>query len=130
MLEVTDGTKVSTSSVKRVRYQHNLKGCSPRRKPLLQNRHKKVRLKFANEHCDKDLIFWRNILRSDETKIELSGRRVRLVTQRTCMSRLHIQYVLSQMCISTLHEILCDEVWFMAVSVYCLRPRINQHFFS
>ena len=46
MLEET-GTKVSISTVKRVLYQHNLKGCSARKKPLLQNRHKKARLRFA-----------------------------------------------------------------------------------
>ena len=40
MLEET-GTKVSISTVKRVLYRHNLKGCSARKKPLLQNRHKK-----------------------------------------------------------------------------------------
>ena len=40
MLEET-GTKVSISTVERVLYQHNLKGHSARKKPLLQNRHKK-----------------------------------------------------------------------------------------
>jgi hypothetical protein len=50
MLEET-GTKVST--VKRVLYQHNLKGRS------------------ATAHGDKDGTFWRNVLWSDETKIEL-----------------------------------------------------------
>ena len=39
MLEET-GTKVSISTVKRVLYQHNLKGRSARKKPLLQNLHK------------------------------------------------------------------------------------------
>uniref|UniRef100_A0AAZ3RKZ5 Transposase Tc1-like domain-containing protein n=1 Tax=Oncorhynchus tshawytscha TaxID=74940 RepID=A0AAZ3RKZ5_ONCTS len=39
MLEET-GTKVSISTVKRVLYQHNLKGRSARKKPPLQNRHK------------------------------------------------------------------------------------------
>ena len=38
MLEET-GTKVSISTVKRVLYQHNLKGRSARKKPLPQNRH-------------------------------------------------------------------------------------------
>ena len=72
MLEGT-GTKVSISTVKRVLYRHNLKGCSARKKPLLQNRHKKARLQFATAHGDKDLTFWRNVLWSDETKIELFG---------------------------------------------------------
>ncbi|CDQ60185.1 unnamed protein product [Oncorhynchus mykiss] len=44
-----------------------------RKKPLLQNRHKKARLRFATAHGDKDRTFWRNVLWSDETKIELFG---------------------------------------------------------
>uniref|UniRef100_A0AAZ3RXU9 Transposase Tc1-like domain-containing protein n=1 Tax=Oncorhynchus tshawytscha TaxID=74940 RepID=A0AAZ3RXU9_ONCTS len=43
MLEET-GTKISISTVKRVLYRHNLKGRSARKKPLLQNCHKKARL--------------------------------------------------------------------------------------
>ena len=72
MLEET-GTKVSISTVKRVLYCHNLKGHSARKKPLLQNHHKKSRLRFATAHGDKDRTFWRNVLWSDETKIELFG---------------------------------------------------------
>ena len=56
MLEET-GTKVSISTVKRVLYRHN--------------RHRKARLRFATAHGDKDHTFWRNVLWSDETKIEL-----------------------------------------------------------
>ena len=73
MLEETD-TKVSMSTVKRVLYRHNLKGCSARNKPLLQTHHKKARLQFANTHGDKDRTFWRNFLWSDEAKIELFGQ--------------------------------------------------------
>jgi hypothetical protein len=40
MLEET-GKKVSISTVKQVLYRHNLKGCSARKKPLLQNRKKR-----------------------------------------------------------------------------------------
>ena len=69
MLEET-GTKVSISTVKRVLYRYNLKGRSARKKPLLQNCHKKARLRFAIAHEDKDCTFWRNVLWSDETKIE------------------------------------------------------------
>ena len=72
MLEET-GTKVSISTVKRVPYRHNLKGRSARKKPLLQNRHKKARLRVATAHGDKDRTFWRNVLWPDETKIELFG---------------------------------------------------------
>ncbi|CDQ61727.1 unnamed protein product [Oncorhynchus mykiss] len=67
------GTKVSKSTVKRVLYRYNLKGLSARKKPLLQNRHKKAGLRFATAHGDKDCTFWRNVLCSDGTKIELLG---------------------------------------------------------
>ena len=67
------GTKVSISTVKWVLYRHNLKGRSARKKPLLQNSHQKARLRFATAHGDKDCTFWRNVLSSDETKIELFG---------------------------------------------------------
>ena len=41
------------------------------KKLLLQNRHKKARLRFATAHGDEDCTCWRNVLWSDETKIEL-----------------------------------------------------------
>ena len=72
MLEKT-GTKVSISTVKRILYWNNLKGRLARKKPLLQNRHKKASLWFATAHGDKDRTFWRNVLRSNETKVELFG---------------------------------------------------------
>ena len=72
MLEET-GTKVSISTAKRVLYRHNMKGRSARKRPLLQNCHKKARVQFATAHGDKDRTFWRNVLWSDETKIELFG---------------------------------------------------------
>ena len=56
MLEET-GTKLFISTVKRVLYRHNLKGCSTRKKPLLQNRHKNARLWFATAHGDEDRTF-------------------------------------------------------------------------
>ena len=72
MLEETS-TKVSISTVKRVLYPHNLKGRSARKTPLLQNRHKITRSRFATAHGDKMFTFWRNVLWSDETTIELFG---------------------------------------------------------
>ena len=65
--------KVSISTVKRVPYRHNLKGRSARKKTLLQNHHKKARLWFATAHGEKYHTFWRNVLWSDETKIEKFG---------------------------------------------------------
>jgi hypothetical protein len=73
ILEET-GTKVSISTVKRALYRHNLKGRSARKKPLLQTPHQKARLWFATALGDKDHTLWRNVLWSDETKIELFGQ--------------------------------------------------------
>ena len=90
ILEET-GTKVSISTVKWVLYLHNLKGRWAGKKPLLQNRHKNARLRFATAHGDKDQTFWRNVLLSDEIKIELFGhndhyvwkKKGRFASQRT-----------------------------------------------
>ena len=61
MLEETI-TKVSISTLRQVLYRHNLKGRSARRNQLLQNPHKKARLRFVTAHVDKDHTFWRNVL--------------------------------------------------------------------
>ena len=67
------GTELSISTIKLVLYRHNLKGRSARKKALLQNRLKNARLLFATAHGDKDRTFWRNVLWSNETKVELFG---------------------------------------------------------
>ena len=72
ILEET-GKKVSIPTVKRVLSCPHLKGRSARKKPQLQNHHKKARLRFATAHVDKDRTFYRNVLWSDETEIELFG---------------------------------------------------------
>ena len=56
MLEET-GTKVSISTVKQVLYKHNLKGRSARKKPLLQNRHKKARHSLQLHMRTKIVLF-------------------------------------------------------------------------
>ena len=68
MLEETC-TKVSISTVKRVLHRHNLNGRSARKKPLLQNRHKKSQTTVCNYTWGQILYFWRNVLWSDETKV-------------------------------------------------------------
>ncbi|KAF2348384.1 Transposase Tc1-like, partial [Trinorchestia longiramus] len=47
---------------------------TPHRTPLLQKRHVKARLKYANDHLNKPAAFWNSVLWSDETKIELLRR--------------------------------------------------------
>uniref|UniRef100_A0AAZ3R505 Transposase Tc1-like domain-containing protein n=1 Tax=Oncorhynchus tshawytscha TaxID=74940 RepID=A0AAZ3R505_ONCTS len=50
-------TNVSISTVKRVLYRHNLKGSSARKKPLLQNRHKKSQTMVCNCTWGQRLYF-------------------------------------------------------------------------
>lgn len=63
----------SLSRAKWVLHHHGLKGCWPKKKLLLQNRHFEAWLKFVATHMDKPDAFWRKLLWSDETKIELFG---------------------------------------------------------
>lgn len=45
-----------------------------RRKPFLHSHHKIQRQKSANEHLNKPDAFWKQVLWTDDVKIELSGR--------------------------------------------------------
>ena len=63
------GVVVSAQTVRRTLQEHNLHGRRPRKKPLLQVRHTKARLLFANAYVTKSLHFGEKILWSDETKI-------------------------------------------------------------
>ena len=45
------------------------------RKPLLSKKNIAACLKFAKEHLDVRQRYWQNILWTDETKVELFGRK-------------------------------------------------------
>ena len=57
IVKMDTGTKVSISTVKRVLYRHNLEGHSARKKPLLQNRHKKSQSTVCNCTWGQSLYF-------------------------------------------------------------------------
>ena len=48
-----------------------MRGCSPRKAPLLHSMHSKARLKFANEQFSKTSTNWNSVLWPDEVKIKL-----------------------------------------------------------
>lgn len=62
------GTTISRQTLQRTLHNEGLRGCRPRKTPLLQPRHVKARLAFAKAHIDKDASFWLSMLWSDETK--------------------------------------------------------------
>ena len=66
-----EGIDVSTNTASNILHEAELYGRRPWKTPLLKDVHLKAGLKFARERVDKDNIFWRQVLWSDETKIEL-----------------------------------------------------------
>ncbi len=67
------GKSVSTSTVKRVLNKNGFKARRPQKTPLHKKRHLEARKKFATDHLEKPDTFWKNVLWSDETKMELFG---------------------------------------------------------
>jgi hypothetical protein len=70
---------ISTSTVRKRLIEAELQARSPRKVPLLTSRHIHNRLNFANSHVNWPIQKWRNILWTDESKVELfgsSGRRM------------------------------------------------------
>ena len=68
---------VSTRTVQRRLVEKQLIGRSPRKVPMLTRKHLQARIKFAMNHLDwvgpENGKKWRNILWSDETKVNLIG---------------------------------------------------------
>ncbi|XP_062849643.1 zinc finger protein 638 [Trichomycterus rosablanca] len=67
------GINVHASTIRRKINRHGIHGRVARRKPLLSRKNKVARLNFAREHLDKPEAFWKSILWTDESKIELFG---------------------------------------------------------
>ena len=72
---VKSGIIVSNKTVTRTLNRNGLRGYRPRQIPLLQKRHLQARLKYAKDNLKKDYAYWRLVLWSDETKLELFGHR-------------------------------------------------------
>ena len=65
---VESGTNVHASTIRRKLNSHGIHGRVARRKPLLSKKNK-----AAREHQDNPDAFWKSILWTDESKIELFG---------------------------------------------------------
>ena len=65
---------VHRSTIRRALDKEGFNGRVARRKPLLSQKHHKMRLQFATTNLNQSATFWKNVLWTDETKIELFGR--------------------------------------------------------
>ena len=69
------GFEVSEKTATRALHRNGLRGYRPRRTPLLQKRHLQARRKFAKDNLQKPEGYWKRVMWSDETKLELFGHR-------------------------------------------------------
>ena len=65
------GGSISKSTIKRRLHESRYRGYTARCKPLISLKNRKARLDFAKKHLKKPAQFWKNILWTDETKINL-----------------------------------------------------------
>uniref|UniRef100_A0A3P9K0U6 Transposase Tc1-like domain-containing protein n=1 Tax=Oryzias latipes TaxID=8090 RepID=A0A3P9K0U6_ORYLA len=65
------GVSISKSTIKRRLHESRYRGYTARCKPLISLKNRKARLDFAKKHLKKPAQFWKNILWTDETKINL-----------------------------------------------------------
>ncbi|XP_073493372.1 farnesyl pyrophosphate synthase-like isoform X1 [Phyllobates terribilis] len=67
------GTIVSKKTISNALSLHGLYAHSPLKTPLLKKKHVQARSQFVQQHLDKPVKSWKNIVWSNETKIELFG---------------------------------------------------------
>ena len=72
-----DGVVVQRSTIQHTLHLEKLIRRAMRKKSFLSIWYKKSRMRYAKAHLDKPEAFWKKILWSDETKIELFGQNKR-----------------------------------------------------
>lgn len=86
---------VDTSTIRRMLIQNDLKAKSARKVPFLSKRNIGKRLEFARKHVNWPANKWRNILWSDETKVNLfNSDRVVPVVRRPPNTEFHPKYTI------------------------------------
>lgn len=73
LLQNEENIVVSRQTVSRALKTMGMRAVTKKKKPYLSEDHKKQRLKFAREHKDWTAADWRNVMFSDETKVNLHG---------------------------------------------------------
>lgn len=65
------GVDVSKSTIRRRLHQQDYRGYTTRCKPLISLKNRKARLQFAKKHLKEPQEFWKKVLWTDETKINM-----------------------------------------------------------
>lgn len=64
---------VTPQTVRNVLHRHDLRSRVSRRKPLISEKNRKLRLEFAKNYLDKDTHFWDSVIFTDESKFNIFG---------------------------------------------------------
>ena len=67
----SEGIYLSWSTVRRRLISDGFHGYTARCKPLISEKNRRMRLEFARKYLNKPVSFWKSILWTDETKINL-----------------------------------------------------------
>lgn len=67
------GKDVGRTTIRRYLKREGYSGRIARKKPFISKVNRRKRLNFARQHVDKPLEFWKKVLWTDETKINLFG---------------------------------------------------------
>lgn len=102
------GTVVHPITIRRMLKKNNHFCRVSRRKPLISEINRKKRLKFALEHKDKPLEFWRNVLFIDESKFSIFQSDKR---QQKIWRKPNEAYKLKNLCSTVKHGGQSVMVW-------------------
>lgn len=67
------GKTVTPQTVRNRLHEAGYRGRAARKKPFINERNRKKRLEFARRYVNKPLLFWKNVLFSDESKYNIFG---------------------------------------------------------
>lgn len=90
-------THISIDTVKRTLRRFGQMGRVACKKPSLNNRQKRLRLRFANDCCNFNINDWSRIIFSDESKIELTPSRRQFVRRKVTDNKFSPKYLTGTM---------------------------------
>lgn len=82
MVQEHHNINLSKRSIRRRLNEFGLRGCVSRKVPYLSAKNRQKRLQFARKHLHKSTQWWRRILWSDETKINVFGSDGKMYVRR------------------------------------------------